>query len=131
MISVIVFSLVVKGLTIKGLIRKFQIDKLHDLEEFEKIESEILIYNEIIDKIHRMKADYHTSKTNYDALMQKYTTKLELSQCKMKNFLESQKDADKLVQKALALQALGIEKEYLKQMYTYHEVDEYMYLYFL
>ena len=40
MISVIVFSLVVKGLTIKAFIRKFQIDKLHDLEEFEKIESE-------------------------------------------------------------------------------------------
>jgi len=127
-ISTIIFSLLVKWLTIKSLIKKLWLDKLYTLEQFERHETEILIYNKIIEKIKRMKKNYHTSKTNYDRLMEKYKSKSEESLLKMKIFLGQQKDTDKLISKALSLQALWVEKEYLQQMFKYNEIDEYFYL---
>jgi len=130
-ISTIIFSLLVKGLTMKKLIVFFGLDKFYTLEKFERHETEILIYNKIVDKIHRMKLNYHTSKENYDWLIQKYSSKLEESLLKMKVFLESQKDPVKIIFKALSLHALWVEKDYLQQMFKYNEIDEYFYLHWL
>jgi len=127
-ISVIIFSLLVKGLTIKKLIQKLKLDSLCKLEIFESIETEIIVYDEIIKKINRMKTDYHTSKENYNSLMEKYTAKYNESILKMQIFLNKQTDKQKLIYKALSLQALWIEKDYLQQMFKYNEIDEYLYL---
>ena len=63
-----------------------------------------------------MKTDYHTSKENYDALMERYTAKFDESKLKMQIFLKKNKEPKKIIHKALSLQALGIEKEYLQQI---------------
>jgi len=129
-ISTIVFSLLVKWLSIKYLIKKLWIDKLHQLEIFEKIETDIIVYNEIIKKIDRMKKDHHTSKSNYDILIEKYKSKLAEVRLKMQIFLWK-RDTNQLVLKALQLHGLWVEKDALKNMFRYNEIDEVLYSYWL
>lgn len=102
----IMFSLLVKGLTMKPLIKKLKLDSLKRLEIFERYESEILIYSKIINKIQRMKEDYHTSKKTYDILINKYETKLEEARLHMQIFLQQQENPDQLIHSALSLHAL-------------------------
>ncbi len=130
-ISVIIFSLLVKGLTIKKLIKKLWLDSLWNLEMFESIETEIIIYSEILNKIKKRKRSYHTSEKTYWNLIDKYQWKIEKAVMKMNKFLEKSKDPDALIYKALSLQALWIEKDYLQQMFKYNEIDEYLYLHWL
>ncbi len=127
--SYIIFSLIIKWLTIEKVIKKMKLDSLHSLEIFEKLETEILIYTKIIEKIKKMMKDFHTFKDNYVLLLQKYEIKLSNSIDNMKAFLKKQKNPEELVYKALSLHALWIEKEYLKQMFKYNEIDEIFYLY--
>jgi CPA1 family monovalent cation:H+ antiporter len=130
-IACIMFSLIVKWLTMEKLLKRLHLDKLHDLEVFEKMEWEIMIYTTIIEKIETLNVDYHISKHNYDLLRHKYEAKREESQLKMQMFLQGHKDADHLLKQAIDLHALGIEKEYLKEMFRYNEVDELLYFYLL
>jgi len=130
-IACIMFSLIVKWLTIEKLLNKLHLNKLHDLEVFEKMEWEIMIYTTIIEKIETLNVDYHISKHNYDILRYKYEAKREESQLKLQLFLEQYPDADHLLKQAIDLHALGIEKEYLKEMFRYNEVDELLYFYLL
>lgn len=125
------FSLIVKWLTIEKMLQKLRLDKLHDLEIFEKMESEIMIYTTIIEKIETLNSDYHISKQNYDMLKAKYESKREESQHALQIFLHNHKDADALLKQAIGLHGLGIEKEYLKEMFRYNEVDELLYFYLL
>jgi hypothetical protein len=90
-----------------------------------------MIYTTIIEKIEMLNADYHISKHNYDALRHKYEAKREESQLKMQLFLQQHSNADQLLKQAIDLHALGIEKEYLKEMFRYNEVDELLYFYLL
>lgn len=80
-----------------------------------------------------MADDYDLCEKNYDALIAKYETKLVQAQSDMKSFLAKigPSDSALLVKKAIALHALGVEKEYLREMFMYHECDEYTYLYML
>ena len=130
-VACIFFTLVVKGLTIENMIKDLKLDKLKSLELFEKYEGEVLIHHAIINKIDLMSEDYCISKGDYDTLKTKYESKLEQARLKIKQFLLSHADADALIHRALALHALGIEKQYLKEMYTYNEVGEQLYLYLL
>lgn len=130
-IACIMFSLIVKWLTIEKLLKRLHLDKLHDLEVFEKMEWEIMIYTTIIEKIETLNVDYHISKHNYDLLRHKYEAKREESQLRLQLFLQQHEDADHLLKQAIDLHALGIEKEYLKEMFRYNEVDELLYFYLL
>ena len=130
-IGCIMFSLILKWLTIGKLINRLKLNKLHDLEEFEKYESEVLVYSSIIEKIEKMSIDYHISKDNYDQLKIKYEAKKDESILKMQIFLKGIKHADELLFTSLSIQALWIEKQYLKEMFTYNEFDEYIYMYLL
>jgi len=118
-------------LTIEKLLNRLHLDKLHDLEMFEKMEGEIMIYTTIIEKIETLNVDYHISKHNYDLLRNKYEAKREEAQLKLQLFLQQHSDADHLLKQAIDLHALGIEKEYLKEMFRYNEVDELLYFYLL
>lgn len=130
-ISCIMFSLIVKWLTIESLLKKLHLDKLHDLEVFEKMESEIMIYTTIIEKIETLNVDYHISRQNYDSLKTKYEVKRAESQAALQAYLENHPNADALLKQAVWLHGLGIEKEYLKEMFRYNEVDELLYFYLL
>ena len=107
------------------------LDKLFTLEIFEQFESQILVYHQILDKVTQMKRDYHISEETYELLSEKYTNKYEEAKLKMQIFLKQQSEPEKLIHKALSLHALGIEKQYLKEMFTYNELPENIYHYLL
>lgn len=124
----IMFSLIVQWLTITWLIKKLNINWLVDLERFEHLESHILVYHKIIEKIHSMNSAYEISPENYDALVEKYKAKINEATLQMQVFLWQLWDqAPILLKNAITLHALWIEKEYLHDMYTYNEVTEQVY----
>lgn len=127
-IGVIVFSLLVRGLTIHKLIQYLGLNKLQKIEIFEKKESEVIIYNAILDKIEKLVEDYDIAQENYDSLHAKYTAKRDESILSMQLFIQTTPRSDVWVHKALSLHALGIERQYLKEMFTYNEINEYEYL---
>lgn len=127
-ISAIVFSLLVKGLSMPWCIRRLQLDKLQDLEHFERLELAIMVYQRIVYKIETMKDDYHICKENYDALRDKYYRKHDQAIKDMKLFLAEHDNAKHLIHRALSLHALGIEKQYLAEMFRYNECTESMYI---
>lgn len=128
-VTLIIFSLIVKWLTVKPITKKMNIDKLYDLEEFEKYESEVLVYSKIIEKIEDMKEHYHIADKSYEQLIEKYQSKIQESQLKMELFLKQDPDPEWLIFRALSLHALGIERQYLKEMFTYNEIPENLYHY--
>ncbi len=123
----IMFSLIVQWLTITWLIKKLNINGLVDLERFEHLESHILVFHKIIEKIHSMNSAYEISPENYDALIEKYEAKINEATLQMQVFLSQQEDSELLLKNALTLHALWIEKEYLHNMFAYNEVTEQVY----
>lgn len=128
-IATVIFSLIVEWLTMKPMIKKMNMNKLYDLEEFEQYESEIIVYDKIIQKIEQMQNEYHISRESYDILLEKYRSKIQQSRLKMQVFLQGQETPDLLIQKAITLHALGIERQYLKEMFMYNEMSENLYHY--
>lgn len=118
------FSLIIRGLTIKPLIKRLNIGGLADLEEFELLESHILVYDRIIKKIKSMTTTFKISPAQSESLIQKYEFKKEESKLQMQLFLQQEENQDLFVSKALSLHALGIEKEYLHEMFSYNEISE-------
>gem|GEM_PF-1066209 len=121
------FSLIIRGLSIKPLIKKLNIGGLADLEEFELLESHILVYDRIMKKIKSMTTAFEISPGQSEALIQKYQSKKDESTLQMQMFLQQQPDQERLVSKALSLHALGIEQEHLHEMFAYNEISESIY----
>lgn len=130
-ISVIIFSLVVQWLTMKRFTRKLNINWFYDLEEFEQYESEIIVYHRILIKIKTMKIEYHIAHEAAQILEEKYIAKLDESRLKMEYFLDTHENDRELIKQALALHALWMEKQYLKEMFKYNEVPENLYHYMM
>ncbi|USN54604.1 MAG: hypothetical protein H6765_08930 [Candidatus Peribacteria bacterium] len=105
------------------------LNQLYDVEQFEKYEAEIYIYHKIIQSISKVNNEHAACEDTYEQLRKKYNTKLELAQLRLQQFLQTQKNKKQLLHKVLSLHALGIEKQYLKEMYSYNEVPEYLYHY--
>lgn len=127
----IMFTLFIKAPSIWYLVKKLKINKLHDVEHFQKHESMILVYRETLDKIELINSKWHLSKDEYESLNSKYTKKLNHEIEEFKKLLNSSKNSKSLVFKALSLHALWIEKQYLKDLYRKNEVDEYIFKYML
>lgn len=105
------------------------IDKLYDLEEFEKYESQILVYHKILEKLEQMNLWYTMSAKSFEILREKYTDKIAEAIMQLQIFLQQQHTPEILLKKALTLHALGIEKQYLKEMFRYNEIPENLYHY--
>ena len=123
----IMFSLIVQWLSLQPLIQRMNLNKLVDLEKFEQIESEILVYQAILEKIWLMDEEYALSSQYIDLLTQKYQNKIDESILEMTIFIQWQSNPEAFVQKAMALHALWIEKQYLQEMFKYNEMPEYVY----
>jgi len=128
-ISSILVSLLFQWLTVKSIIKHMNIDKLYDLEEFEKYESQILVYHRILEKLEQMNLGYTISEKSYEILCEKYTDKISEAVLQLQLFLQQQTSPEILLKKALTLHALGIEKDYLKEMFRYNEIPENLYHY--
>jgi len=128
----IMFTLFVKAPTTPIIMRKLKIDKLHRLEEFEYEEWRILSNLKIIQKLNLSFKKAYLTQVEYDELLVKYSEKLNDAVKKMKKVLEEKwEDSKILIRRALSLHALWIEKQYLKELFFYNEIDEKNFKYIL
>jgi len=128
----IMFTLFVKAPTTPIIMRRLKIDKLHRLEEFEYEEWRILSNLKIIQKINLSFKKAYLTQIEYDELKDKYSARLNEAVKKMKKILEEKwEDPKTLIRRALSLHALGIEKQYLKELFFYNEIDEKNFKYIL
>jgi CPA1 family monovalent cation:H+ antiporter len=124
-IGTVIFSIFVKTITIAPLIRHFQIDKLHDIEEFEYIESRMLMTTKSIEKIIKIRAGGYIDQGEAELLTKKYQKTLSDAQDDAKKLMEKHGDNfGILVQRVATLHALGIEKYWLRHMYKSNEIPE-------
>lgn len=128
----IMFTLFLKATTITYLMKKMKIDKLHDLEQFEYEEWKILSYFKIIEKINNSHLKWYMTDLEYENLKKIYELKLDASVLDLKELLNSKKDWSlNLIKKAISLHSLWIEKQYLKELFYYNEIDENNFKYIL
>lgn len=124
-IGSIMFTLFIKAPTIPAIMRKYWVDKLHKLEEFEYEEWKILANLKILQKLNTSFKKAYLTQVEFDELQEKYSKKLNMAVSNMKNILNSKwVDSYSLTKRALSLHALWIEKQYLKELFFYNEIDE-------
>lgn len=126
-IAKIAYTLFFKATTIPLLITWLNIGGQKQRDVFQKIESEILIFTTILKKISTMKQSYAIPTHTLEILHQKYTVYLANAKKAMQDFLAIEDRAD-TIRQSLALQALGVEKEYLSTLFRYREISERAYL---
>lgn len=129
----IMFTLFIKATTIGYLMKKLWATKLHELEQFEQQEWKILSLLKMLSKLDALyQKNYLTSsevnnlKTKYEAQLKKATSNLEKL---IKDLWKENGTA--LIQRALSLHALWIEKQYLKDLFAYNEIWEKNFKYIL
>jgi len=121
----IMFTLFIKAPTIPYIMRRYKVDKLHRLEEFEYEEWKILANLRILQKLNTSFKKAYLTQVEFDELQWKYSEKLNKAVENMKNILNRKwVDSYSLTKRALSLHALWIEKQYLKELYFYNEIDE-------
>lgn len=126
------FTLFLKATTTGYFIRFLWVDKLNPLEEFEYEEGKILSSLKILQKLNDSHKKAYLTQIEYEELRDKYSMKLHTAAKNMKKILhENGSDATKLIKKAISLHALGIEKQYLKELFYYNEIDERNFKYIL
>lgn len=129
----IMFTLFIKATTIGLMMRKLWVTKLHELEQFEEQEWKILAYLKMLGKLDSLYQKNYLTISEVSNLKNKYETELKNSVNTLKDLLKSQwkENWNELIRKALSLHALGIEKQYLKDLFLYNEIWEKNFKYIL
>lgn len=131
-ISCVMFTLFVKAPTISFMMKKFWVDKLYKIEEFEYFEWKILVNLKILEKINKLYEKSYLNYKEYNKLLWKYSQNLKDSVNNMKNLItNNNKSSQILLQRAISLHALWIEKNYLKILFLHNEIDERNFKYIL
>ena len=79
----------------------------------------------ILEKLNTSYKKAYLTQSEYDELTLRYSDRLKEAVKKMKRILsKSKKESDTLIRRALSLHALWIEKQYLKDLFLYNEIDE-------
>lgn len=126
----IMFTLLIKAPITSFIMKKLHLNKLHKLEEFEHKEGKILANLKIIEKLNNSYKKAYLTKIEYDDLIWKYTKRLNDSIVLMKELLKwKPEEAKSLIRRAISLHALWIEKQYLKDLFFYNEIDEHNFKY--
>jgi NhaP-type Na+/H+ or K+/H+ antiporter len=102
-IACIMFTLFVKATTIGYFMRKFEITKLHDLEQFEYFEGRILSYLKMLEKLNNICEKSYVNGNEVTDLRKKYENDLKNSVESLKKLLENigQENAQELIRRAL------------------------------
>lgn len=130
-IGIVIFSLLVEGLTIRPLIRKLRITTLQDIEQFQQLQAQILLYNSLYTKTLQKNNPDTNHVFDYKSLSALYLQRTQHTKQEMTVFLNTHKDAKHLIERSLWLRAIGIELYFLKKMYTYEEITEPVYIHLL
>lgn len=127
----ILYSLFIKGTTITSLLKKLKIVQKSNLETFEVYQSELLIYHKILEKIEFMNDHYHIGQDCYLHLTSKFAKKLEDTETNIRTFVVDVPDAHNIIFRVISLEALGVEKQYVKRLYHTNEIAENLYLHLM
>lgn len=128
----IMFTLFVKAPITPKLMNELKLDKLNKLEEFEFDEWKILAYFKVLEKINSSFRKAYITIIEYEDLKSKYTSKLNEAINNMKSLIwDKQENTNTLIKKAITLHALWIEKQQLKDLYLYNEIEELNFKYIL
>lgn len=132
-IGSIMFTLFIKATTIWLMMRKLWVTKLHELEEFEHQEWKILAYLKMLEKLDNLYHKNYLTISEVNNLRLKYETELKEAIENLKKLINSKwiENGNELIRRALSLHALGIEKQYLKDLYAYNEIEENNFKYIL
>lgn len=128
----IMFTLFVKAPTTPMMMKELEVDKLHRLEEFEHEEWIILANLKILEKLESSHKKAYLTQIEYEELKFKYTSKLKVAIDNMKTLIWDKPDQSKtLIRRVISLHALWIEKQYLKNLFFYNEIDEHNFKYII
>lgn len=130
-ISCICFTLFVKAVTTPFVMKFFGVDKLNKLEKFEYEEGKILASLKILQKLNSSYDKWYLTFVEYDELKDRYSARLHESTKEMKSLLKEDSTHEDLVKKVISLHSLWIEKQYLKELFYYNEIDERSFKYIL
>lgn len=128
----VLFTLIIKATSISTMMRLLWITKLKPIERFEYFEWKIISHIKIINQINRLKEKWYITKQEYLNLKEKYERKLLKEVKWLKNILKEEWDKSiNLIEKAISLYVLWIEREYLHELFEYNEIDEVNFKYIL
>lgn len=128
----IMFTLLIKATTISYFMRKMKINELHELEKFEHEEFKIISYFKIMEKIKNSFNKEYINKKEFEKLKESYEKKLKETIESLDKLLSSKNlESKNLVKKAISLHSLWIEKQNLKDLFLYNEIDEINFKYIL
>jgi len=122
-IGCIYATLFIKATTIGLMMRKLKLDALTEIEVVEEALSEAIIHSEILRRLHTFKDKGYISEGAFTKLVENHRRDLERAQVNCRTLLKGN-DTEKLADKVLRMHALGIEKYFLKNLYTYGEISE-------
>ncbi len=125
----IMFTMFIKATTIWIFMRKLWVTKLHELEEFEHYEWKILSFLKMLQKLDSLKQKKYLTKKEFEILKNKYEFELKESVESLKKLIWN--SWDELIRRALSLHTLWIEKQYLKDLFSYNEISESNFKYIL
>ena len=132
-IGCIMFTLFIKATTVPVLMKRLWLTKLSELEEFEYQEWKILATLKMHEKIKALQEKNYLSSSESHQLKDRYEDELKESVKTLEKMIHSMwsKEWKNLVETALSLHSLWIEKQYLKDLFTYNEISEKNYRYIL
>lgn len=123
-IGCIYATLFVKATTIGLMMRKLKLDALTEIEVVEEALSEAIIHSEILRRLHTFKEKGYISDGAFSKLVENHRRDLERAQDNCRALLKNNGNTEQLADKVLRMHALGIEKYFLKNLYTYGEISE-------
>lgn len=115
-------TLFIKATTIQSFMRRLKLDELTDIEKIERVEANALIHHEVTKRLAYYEDRGYISKSVAERLLAEQAR--EFSEACESVSAFAQKAKDNLSARVLRMYAIGIEKKYLKELYTYGEVNE-------
>lgn len=122
-IGCIYATLFLKATTIGGMMNRLRLNALTALEVVEEQLSKALVHANVITRLQTFKDKSYVDETIFERLSKEHTESLHQAQKNCRESLHNSNDK-KLADKLLRVYAIGVEKYFLKTLYTYGEVDE-------
>lgn len=122
-IGCIYATLFVKATTIGMLMRKLRLDALTTLETVEEQLTKALVHSSVLARLQTFKDKEYVDEITFTKLSEVHTAGLVSAQQQCQKLLDKSNDSH-LSDKLLRLYAIGVEKYFLKSLYTYGEVSE-------
>jgi len=114
-------TLFIKATTIRSLVKKLKLDTLTKIEKVEYQEARALIHHQVSEKISLYNERGYINDETTKELNTIYKEYFETARKNIHNLTD---DTEQTAHQVLRLFAIGIEKHYLKELYTHEEINE-------